>query len=105
MFYENYFLKHEISPQAKLEAAMVTLNPAESKRLIAKAIAVLPEVKWALKNGTLVISWGTTNAFVVEEVLGKKITSRADFASGVISQGELNANHPGTKLMPYVLKK
>jgi len=86
MFYEHSSFKQEISPQAKLESAIVVLEPAESKRLIAKAVAALPEVKAVLKKGILVIGWGTTNAFVVEEVLGKTIAHKTDFSSGVISQ-------------------
>jgi hypothetical protein len=83
---------------------MVTLNPSESKRLIARAVAVLPEVKTVLQKGTLVIGWGTTNAFVAEEILGKTIAHKSDFASGVICEGELNGNHPDMKIMPFVLR-
>ena len=104
MFYEHPSFKREVPPQANLESAIVTLSPAESKRLIAKAVAVLPEVKAALKNGTLIIGWGTTTVFVAEEILGRTIAHKTDFASGVISGGELNANHNDTKLMPFVLK-
>ncbi len=35
-------------------AALVVLTPSESKRLIARAIKELPEVKAALKDGTVV---------------------------------------------------
>lgn len=104
MFYEHPSLKREVPPRSKLESAIVTLNPAESKRLIAKAVAVLPEVKAALEMGTLIIGWGTTNAFVAEEILGKTIDHKTDFASGVICGGELKVNHPDTKIMPFVLK-
>ena len=104
MFYEHHLFKREVKPEAKLESAIITLNPTESKRLIAKAVAVLPEVKAALKSGTLIIGWGTTNIFVAEEILGKTIAHKTDFTSGVISGGELNANHPDTQIMPFVLK-
>ncbi|MFC2001598.1 hypothetical protein ACFLUZ_03725 [Chloroflexota bacterium] len=104
MFYEHPSLKREVPPQAKLESAIVVLNPAESKHLIAKAVAVLPEVKAALKKGTLAIGWGTTNAFVAEEILGTTIAYKTDFASGVVCGGELNSNHSDTKIMPYVLE-
>ena len=104
MFYEHPLFKREAPPQVKPESAIVTLTPAESKRLIAKAVAVLPEVKAALEKGTLIIGWGTTNVFVAEEILGRTIAHKTDFASGVISGGELNANHDDTKMMPFVLK-
>ncbi|MBI2832257.1 MAG: hypothetical protein HYX79_08380 [Chloroflexi bacterium] len=104
MFYEHPAFERTVLPGAKLESALVSLNPAESKRLVAKAVAALPEIKAVLKEGTLVIAWGTTNAFVAEEVLGKTIAHKADFASGVISEGELNSTYPGIKINPFVLQ-
>jgi len=61
----------------------VTLTPAESKRLIAKAIATLPEVKKALKTGIIFIGLGTTNAHVVEELSGKPI-DRGRYVAGLV---------------------
>ena len=46
------------------------ITTAMGKRLIGKAMAVHPEVKRVLKEGTLVIIAGTTNGYVAEEVLG-----------------------------------
>ncbi len=45
------------------------LTPAAGKRLIAKGIAKLPEVRTALKEGTVLIIGGTTNAALAEELL------------------------------------
>ena len=45
------------------------LTPAAGKKLIAKGIASLPEVREALKNGTILIIGGTTNAEVAYELL------------------------------------
>ncbi len=53
--------------------AQILLTVAESKRLIAKAVAELPEVSKARNNGTIVITKGSTNAYVAEEILGKSI--------------------------------
>ena len=104
MFYEHPMFRREPPPGANIESAIVTLKPAESKRLIAKAVAVLPEIKAVLQKGTLIINWGTTNAFVVEEILKKPIPHKTDYASGVISEGELNATHITMKIMPFVLQ-
>jgi len=38
MFYEHPSFKRDISTVGKLESAIVVLEPAESKRLIAKAV-------------------------------------------------------------------
>jgi hypothetical protein len=48
---------------------LITLTPSESKRLIAKGVRNLEEVQRALKHGTIIITLGTTNAYVVEEIL------------------------------------
>ena len=57
------------------------LTVAQSKRLIAKGVAQMPEVKHALADGILAIGRGTTNAYVVEEILGKTITKQ-DYVLG-----------------------
>ena len=45
------------------------ITPAAGKRLIGKAIARHAAVATAIKKGTIVIVAGTTNGFVVEEML------------------------------------
>ena len=63
--------------------ACVVLRPSASKRLIAKGVAALPAVKRALASGTVVITLGTTNAFVAEELLESPIDKDV-FAAGFI---------------------
>jgi hypothetical protein len=65
-----------------MSQVLLTLTPAESKRLIAKAVAALPEVKKALRGGVVVICVGTTNGYVAEE-LGLRV-DRTRFAAGVV---------------------
>ena len=48
---------------------VITLTPSESKRLIAMGVKNLEEVQRALKQGTVIITLGTTNAYVAEEIL------------------------------------
>lgn len=63
----------------------VLLTPEQGKKLIAKAIATLPEVEEALENGTILVVAGTTNRYVAEELL-KKIGEDAkleNFCRGV----------------------
>jgi hypothetical protein len=85
-------------------AALVVLTPAESKRLIAKAVAILPEVKRALAQGTVIIALGTTNAFVVEEILGINL-SKSCYTAGYIGGGELRTTSAEIRLGTCVLKK
>jgi hypothetical protein len=49
------------------------LTVAEGKRLIAKAVAKHPDVQRALREGIVAVAKGTTNAYVVEELLGTPI--------------------------------
>jgi len=57
--------------------ANIVLTVSESKRLIAKGVAVLPCVQRALESGLVVISTGSTNAYVLEEILGEKVDKAA----------------------------
>lgn len=52
---------------------MITLTVAESKRLIAKGVRAIDYVDRALEEGIVAVSKGTTNAYIAEELLGKKI--------------------------------
>ena len=63
------------------------LTVAESKRLIAKAVAALPEVQLAMKERTVVVATGTTNGYVLEELWGKRIDKRC-YRSGITTPDE-----------------
>ena len=69
------------------ERAFVVLTPYESRRLIAKAIARLPEVKAALTDGWIVVATGTSTGYVAEELLGSRLV-KENFISGHITVGE-----------------
>jgi hypothetical protein len=53
--------------------AQAILTVSESKRLIAKGVAALPAVRRAMQKGIIAIGRGTTNGYVVEEILGRRI--------------------------------
>lgn len=59
--------------QGEIVQARAVLTVSESKRLIARAVARMPIVKAALKSGIVIITKGTTNTYVAEEILGRKI--------------------------------
>ncbi|TFG06950.1 hypothetical protein EU522_01170 [Candidatus Thorarchaeota archaeon] len=54
-----------------MKKLLVTLTPAEGKRLIAKGLLATNEVKQALKEGYLCVTLGSTSAYLVEEILGE----------------------------------
>ena len=69
---------------------LITLTPSESKRLIAKGVTNLEEVQLALKHGTIIITLGTTNAYVAEEILNalpgsEREIDKQRYAAGVIT--------------------
>jgi len=59
--------------QGETVQARAVLTVSESKRLIAKAVAQMPVVKAALEQGMVIITKGTTNTYVAEEILDRKI--------------------------------
>ena len=90
MFYEVELPQPK--PDQKQVSALVVLNPAESRRLLAKATVALPEVQNAYKNGMIIIGRGITNAFVSEEIFGIKVEPKGGQTSGIICKGITNAN-------------
>jgi hypothetical protein len=77
----------------KMVQSGAILTVAESKRLIGKAVAQMPIVKNALENGMIIVIKGTTNAYVAEELSGKK-PDHAAFVTGRIEPEK------GTKYLP-----
>ena len=66
-----------------MKHVQITLTPPESKRIIAMGVKELPEIQQALEDGIIQINLGTTNAYVAEELTGKKI-DHSLYAAGYI---------------------
>jgi hypothetical protein len=90
MFYEVKI--PESTPGRKGISAMLVLNPAESRRLLAKATVALPEVRNAWKNGMIIIARGITNAFVTEELFTISVEPKAGQTVGMVCGGITNVN-------------
>lgn len=74
----------EVTVQKKYEIlSTVRLTVSESKRLIAKGIAANKEVQDRLKNGIVIITLGTTNTYIAEELANLSVP-RGSFVSGRI---------------------
>ncbi len=56
--------------------ALFVLTTSESKRLIGKAVARMERVQRAMEKGKILISHGSTNVYVIEEILGKEMSLR-----------------------------
>ncbi|HIT90443.1 MAG TPA: hypothetical protein IAC41_08510 [Candidatus Merdenecus merdavium] len=83
----------------------ITLTPSESKRLIAKGVMALPSVKKALKDHTIILSTGTTDAFLVEEMIGVNIEKKSTYTVGVIADGLTGETNEADRIPPYMVTK
>lgn len=98
-----------VSDDEILRAAFA-FTPAESKRLIARAVAALPELQAALADDLVVIAHGSTNVYVAEEILGASAFAdagrpRGAFLSGQIFNGVMCQTEPSEKGPMIVLDR
>jgi hypothetical protein len=87
---------------AKIVQSGAILTVAESKRLIAKAVAQMPIVKNALANGMVIVIKGTTNAYVAEEITGQK-ADHVTFVTGRIEPEKGTKNLPPAKPVNHLI--
>ena len=79
----------------------VNLTVAEGKRLIAKGIANHPQIKSLLNKGTIVITNGTTNTYIAEELVALT-APRGSFVTGHIVPSDRNSISEGLSRMSYI---
>ena len=84
--------------------ALFSLTSAESKRLLGKAVAAMPEVQHAKNNGYLLVGRGSTNAFILEELL-KKTVEKEKYLAGQVIRGVLCALNPDLRIKPITFHK
>lgn len=87
-----YPVQRDLSDVSRVKRATVVLNPAESKRLLAKAVVALPEVQNAYKNGRLSVSTCSTDAYVLEELTGERLPPYR-YCIGMVAGGILTNSH------------
>lgn len=95
-------IARQITDTHEQVSGILVLTPAESKRLIAKAVVAMPQVKRALEKGRIIVANGTTTAFVAEEILGHPV-SKYRYAAGYIGEGKLAVTPSELRMEPYVL--
>jgi hypothetical protein len=86
----------------KIVQSGAIMTVSESKRLIAKAVAQMPIVKNALENGTIIVIKGTTNAYVAEELTGKK-SDHAAFVTGRVEPEKAAKYLPQAKAINHLV--
>ena len=62
--------------------AAFTLIPAESRRLIAKAVVQMEEIKIAKQKAYIILNGGTTNGYVAQELVGMEDLACETFTAG-----------------------
>ena len=77
---------------------------AQSKRLIVKAAVQLPEVVRARKEGMIAVGYGTTNVYLVEELLGEAIP-KGEYVAGRMLPPGMPSSWLGSSQYPEVILK
>ena len=82
--------------------AELILRPSMSKRLIARGVKKLLENMGTLDKGIVYVARGSTCAYVVEELIGRKI-EKERYLAGFIGEGMLNVLPREKRLPPFIL--
>ncbi|MHA1521522.1 MAG: hypothetical protein ACTSVZ_07230 [Promethearchaeota archaeon] len=77
------------------------LNPSQSRRLIAKGVTQLPQIRSALQKGRVYVSRGSTNAYILEEIY-QILGISQEFNKGDLVAGQIV---PGEKFMKWWINK
>jgi len=86
--------------------AAFTLIPSESRRLIAKAVVQMEEIKIAMEKAYIILNGGTTNGFVVQELLGLKDLEPQKYTAGTNTHRLLCVTDPDKRTpFPIILYK
>jgi len=80
---------------------IVNLTVSEGKRLIAKGIANHPQIKKLLEKGTIVITNGTTNTYIAEELVNLTEPHGSFVTGHIVPNGRENISEGLTRL-PYI---
>lgn len=85
-----------------MKKALVSLLPHESKRLIAKGVKEKLKKKGIINRGKILITLGTSNIYVAEEITGKVLKDKKKFVAGLISEG-VHCLNPKENRLPSIL--
>jgi hypothetical protein len=78
--------------ESERTSVMAVLNPAESRRLLARATAACAEVRRAWSDGTIIVARGITNGFLLEELFGEPVEPKAAQTVGLVGGGITTAS-------------
>lgn len=84
--------------------AGVNLTVSEGKRLIAKGIMAMPSVKEKLEKGMIIVTKGTTNTYIAEELLNKSIEHGSFVIGHFAPEGQSPVNADKRQMQEVVIK-
>lgn len=84
--------------------AGVNLTVSEGKRLIAKGILEMPSVKEKLKKGMIIVTKGTTNTYIAEELLDEGIEHGSFVIGHFAPEGKTPVNADKKQIQEVILK-
>ena len=104
MFYDTSSFKKPLTgTRDDRTHALVVILPRESKRLLARAVIRLPEVRRVLESGWFVVSRGVTPSYIVEELTGETLPKQ-NCTAGIVTDGRLASTVEADRLGPWVFK-
>lgn len=84
--------------------AGVNLTVSEGKRLIAKGILAIPSVKEKLKKGMVIVTKGTTNTYIAEELINKSIEHGSFVIGHFAPEGQIPVNADKQQMQEVIIK-
>jgi hypothetical protein len=84
--------------------AGVNLTVSEGKRLIAKGIMAMPSVKEKLEKGMIIVTKGTTNTYIAEELLNTSIEHGSFVIGHFAPEGQFPVNADKRQMQEVVIK-
>ena len=93
------------TPGVDQATALVILNPAQSRRLVAKGAVASPIVQNAYNNGMVIIARGITNAYVSEEFFNISIANKTNQTAGFVGGGTTNSTNTSPPCTWHVIEK
>lgn len=104
MFYDTSSFRKALAPvRDDRTHAIIMLLPRESKRLIAKGVLAVPEVRRVLASGYLIVSRGVTPAYILEELTGQP-QDKGNSTAGIVTGSRLASVIEEDRLGPWVFK-
>lgn len=102
MAFQSWDWRTKEATPGEQTSGIMAFAPAESKRLIAKAVVAMEPVQAALEKGRVIVAAGTSDAYVAEEILGKPVP-REFYTKGNITHGVLcTTRRSDNWIKPYI---